>query len=118
MKILALAWIVIREHLVLRSLVPIVGVYLLVLLACSSIPIRSDEGKSRFLEGAALAGITIVCGENVCGIDPDLKLNKDKKIVESPEMDRRIDLYKRYYDGYGELLVQMNVEDTRLGVGE
>ena len=33
-------------------------------------------------------------------------------------MDRRIEIYKRYYNGYGELLVQMNVEDTRLGVAE
>ena len=28
-------------------------------------------------------------------------------------MDRRIETYKRYHEGYGEILVQMNVEDTR-----
>ncbi len=33
-------------------------------------------------------------------------------------MDRRIETYKRYWEGYGEILVQMNVEDTRLGVAE
>jgi glutamate synthase domain-containing protein 2 len=33
-------------------------------------------------------------------------------------MDRRIETYRRYHQGYGELLVQMNVEDTRLGVAE
>lgn len=33
-------------------------------------------------------------------------------------MDRRIEIYKRYHRGYGEILVQMNVEDTRLGVAE
>jgi hypothetical protein len=33
-------------------------------------------------------------------------------------MDRRIETYKRYQEGYGEILVQMNVEDTRFGVGE
>jgi glutamate synthase domain-containing protein 2 len=33
-------------------------------------------------------------------------------------MDRRIEIYKRYHQGYGEILVQMNVEDTRLGVAE
>lgn len=72
----------------------------------------------HFAVGAALSGITLVCGENVCGIDPGLELNNDKKIVKSPEMDRRIEIYKRFYNGYGELLVQMNVEDTRLGVAE
>lgn len=72
----------------------------------------------HFAVGAALSGITLVCGENVCGIDPGLELDSKGKIVSSPEMDRRIDWYRRYKWGYGELLVQMNVEDTRLGVAE
>jgi glutamate synthase domain-containing protein 2 len=33
-------------------------------------------------------------------------------------MDRRIEIYRRYHQGYGEILVQLNVEDTRLGVAE
>ncbi len=72
----------------------------------------------HFAVGAALSGITLVCGENVCGIDPELELDANKKIVNSPEMDRRISVYKRYHQGFGEMLVQMNVEDTRLGVAE
>ncbi len=68
--------------------------------------------------GAAISGITIVCGENVCGIDPALELDKNSKITKSPDMDRRIEIYKRFQEGYGEILVQMNVEDTRLGVAE
>ncbi len=72
----------------------------------------------HFAIGAAISGITLVCGENVCGIDPRLELNSKGKIVSAPDMDRRIDIYRRYHDGYGEILVQMNVEDTRLGVAE
>ncbi|MFH1404309.1 MAG: FMN-binding glutamate synthase family protein [Candidatus Altiarchaeota archaeon] len=72
----------------------------------------------HFAKGAAIAGITLVCGENVCGIDPELKLDKNKKITSSPEMDRRINVYREFHDNYGEILVQMNVEDTRLGVAE
>jgi glutamate synthase domain-containing protein 2 len=72
----------------------------------------------HFAVGAALSGITLVCGENVCGIDPQLELNKDGKIISAPDMDRRIETYRRYHRGYGEILVQMNVEDTRLGVAE
>jgi glutamate synthase domain-containing protein 2 len=33
-------------------------------------------------------------------------------------MDRRIEAYKKYHAGYGEILIQMNVEDTNLGVAE
>ena len=72
----------------------------------------------HFAIGAAISGITIVCGENVCGIDPGLELDSKGKVKKSPEMDRRIETYKRYYEGYGEILVQMNVEDTRFGVAE
>ena len=72
----------------------------------------------HFAVGAAISGITIVCGENVCGVDPALKLDATGKVSESPEMDRRISTYRKFYDGYGEILVQMNVEDTRLGVAE
>jgi len=72
----------------------------------------------HFAVGAALSGVTLVCGENVCGIDPKLELDSKGKIASSPDMDRRIEIYKRYHQGYGEILVQMNVEDTRLGVAE
>jgi len=72
----------------------------------------------HFAIGAAISGITIVCGENVCGIDPQLERNASGKVTLVPDMDRRIEIYKRYNRGYGEILVQMNVEDTRLGVDE
>ena len=72
----------------------------------------------HFAVGAAISGVTLVCGENVCGIDPQLELNSSGKITAAPDMDRRIETYKRYHRGLGEILVQMNVEDTRLGVAE
>lgn len=72
----------------------------------------------HFAVGAAISGITLVCGENVCGIDPGLELDSKGRVSKSPEMDRRIQAYKRFHNGYGEILVQMNVEDTRLGVAE
>jgi len=72
----------------------------------------------HFAIGAAISGITIVCGENVCGVDPDLQLDSKGNIKKSPEMDRRIEIFRKFWDGYGEMLVQMNVEDTRLGTAE
>ena len=70
-----------------------------------------------FSIGAALVGFPIVVGENVVGIDKAAVLG-DGRIKVAPELDRRIDTYLRYYDGYGAIIVQMNVEDTRNGVAE
>ncbi len=72
----------------------------------------------HFAIGAALSGTTLVCGENVCGMDPKLERDAKGKVTSAPDMDRRIETYRRYHQGYGEILVQMNVEDTRLGVAE
>jgi glutamate synthase domain-containing protein 2 len=72
----------------------------------------------HFAIGAAITGISLVCGENVCGIDPKLKFKKNGMVSEAPDMRRRVDEYRRYHEGYGDILVQMNVEDTRLGVAE
>ncbi len=72
----------------------------------------------HFAIGAAISGISLVCGENVCGIDPELEFGPDGKVAKSPEMDRRVNLYRRYREDYGDILVQLNVEDTRNGVAE
>ncbi len=70
-----------------------------------------------FAIGAALVGFPIVIGENVVGIDKKSVL-ENGKIKVAPELDRRIQNYLKYYDGYGAIIVQMNVEDTRNGVAE
>ncbi len=70
-----------------------------------------------FAVGAALVGFPIVVGENVVGIDKQAEI-KNGRIVKAPELDRRIQTYMRYYDGYGAIMVQLNVEDTRNKVAE
>jgi hypothetical protein len=50
------------------------------------------------------------------GNQPDA--NARERIKSAPELERRIDGYLRYYDGYGAIIVQLNVEDTRNGVAE
>ncbi len=72
----------------------------------------------HFAAGAAISGVSIVCGENVCGIDPKVELDKNNKVKESPDMRRRVEQYHRWHEGYGDIYVQLNVEDTRFGVAE
>lgn len=68
--------------------------------------------------GAAISGISVVVGENVCGIDPQLELDKRGKVKRSTEMERRVKIYKEWQEECGDIIVQLNVEDTRLGVAE
>ena len=76
-----------------------------------------------FAIGGALSGIPIVIGENVVGVDRKSKIGPGKarkgKVTSAPELERRINGYLRYADdGYGAIIVQLNVEDTRNGVAE
>jgi hypothetical protein len=75
-----------------------------------------------FAIGGALIGIPVVIGENVVGVDRKSEISnieeKKGKIISAPELDRRIGTYLRYFDGYGAIIVQLNVEDTRNGVAE
>ncbi|OGD19419.1 MAG: glutamate synthase, partial [Candidatus Aminicenantes bacterium RBG_13_59_9] len=68
--------------------------------------------------GAAISGTILTVGENVCGMDDDSEI-KNGRIVRSKDMEMRVGLFKDWQtDGYGTVVVQANVEDTRLGVQE
>jgi glutamate synthase domain-containing protein 2 len=68
--------------------------------------------------GSALSGTALTIGENVCGMDVESKIEKGR-VVHSPDLERRVKLFKDWQrDGYGEIIVQANVEDSRLCVLE
>ncbi len=64
--------------------------------------------------GSALAGTGLTIGENVVGMDPEAVI-KNGRVVDTADLKRRVKLYKDYQkDGYGAIIVQANIEDTRL----
>jgi len=68
--------------------------------------------------GSALCGTGLTIGENVAGMDPEATY-KGGVVVDTVDLKRRVKLYKDHQrDGYGAIIVQANVEDTRLGVQE
>jgi glutamate synthase domain-containing protein 2 len=67
--------------------------------------------------GAAISGIIVVIGENVVGMDPNGAFNNGN-IGHSPELERRVKCFKEWYDGKGAIILQQNVEDTRLQSAE
>jgi glutamate synthase domain-containing protein 2 len=67
--------------------------------------------------GTAMSGAILTIGENVCGMDPESVI-RNGRVVSSPNLQKRVQNYRDWQDGYGEVVVQSNVEDTKLGVLE
>lgn len=69
--------------------------------------------------GAAITGTCLTVGENVCGMDPDSRYAADGTVLSSKELEWRVQCFREWQeDGYGDIIVQTNVEDTRSQVHE
>ncbi|MCX7914159.1 MAG: FMN-binding glutamate synthase family protein [Thermodesulfovibrionales bacterium] len=84
--------------------------------ALGSTDIAKDNWEGLAV-GAAISGIIVVIGENVVGMDPKAEF-KNGAVVKSPELERRVNCFKDWYNGAGAVILQQNVEDTRLKSAE
>jgi glutamate synthase domain-containing protein 2 len=95
----------------LRSKLPFIGAA----LGSTNIAKNNWEGLAI---GAAITGTCLTVGENVCGMDPDSQLSNGH-LLSSRELEWRVRTFREWQeDGCGEIVIQANVEDTRLGVHE
>ncbi|MEK7805953.1 MAG: FMN-binding glutamate synthase family protein [Planctomycetota bacterium] len=68
--------------------------------------------------GSAISGTGLTIGENVGGMDVNTKL-ENGKITHCPDLEYRVKTFQSWQkDGYGLIVMQENVEDSRLGVLE
>jgi glutamate synthase domain-containing protein 2 len=68
--------------------------------------------------GSAIAGTGLTIGENVVGMDPEAVI-RNGAILKTVDLERRVRLFtENQRDGYGAIVLQGNIEDTRLGVQE
>ncbi|HLK32148.1 MAG TPA: glutamate synthase-related protein [Terriglobales bacterium] len=68
--------------------------------------------------GAAITGTVISIGENVVGMDMESRFDNGK-VISSADLEWRVKCFREWQqDGYGDVAVQGNVEDTMLGVQE
>ncbi|BCS87775.1 glutamate synthase-related protein [Pseudodesulfovibrio sediminis] len=68
-----------------------------------------------YFSGAAMAGVTCVIGEHARNSDPNLKM-ENGIATESPLLEQALDCFRRYDRGYGQIVVQCNIEDIQLGI--
>jgi len=88
----------------------------IVIPAMGSTNIAADNWD-HLAAGAAICGVGIAIGENVCAMDPNVEI-KNGRVVHSPNLARRVKDFQNWYNGKGFIAVQANVEDTNLGVQE
>jgi glutamate synthase domain-containing protein 2 len=68
--------------------------------------------------GAAISGVPLTIGENVVGMDMGAEI-KDARVVHSPGLESRVKPYQDWQlNGKGQVVLQANIEDTRIGVQE
>jgi glutamate synthase domain-containing protein 2 len=87
------------------------------LAALGSTNIAKNNWESLAV-GAAITGTCLTVGENVCGMDPSSRFS-DGRVLSSNELEWRVRTFREWQeDGWGEIIIQANVEDTKLGVHE
>ncbi len=85
--------------------------------ALGSTNIARDNWEGMAI-GGAISGIMVVIGENIVGMDQGVEF-KNGRVIKSPELERRVETFKRWHDGdYGAIVLQQNVEDGRLAAPE
>ena len=95
----------------IRSKLP----FVLAAMGSTNIAKTNWEGLAA---GCAITGTCLTVGENVCGMDPQSQFSNGR-VLTSPELEWRVQSFREWQqDGYGEVIIQANVEDTRLGVQE
>ena len=71
-----------------------------------------------YFGAAAMAGIPCVIGEDARSNDPEAAYDEKGKIVSFPKLREILDSFRRYDRGYGEIILQCNVEDDMVGLPE
>ncbi len=70
-----------------------------------------------YFSGAAMAGVTCVIGEEARDKDPRLVI-EEGRVVHFPALEGMLEAFRRYDRGYGQIVLQCNVEDDLLGIPE
>lgn len=70
-----------------------------------------------YFGGAAMAGVLTVIGEGAVTKDPTLCV-ENGKIKHAPKLKEMLDAFRKYDRGYGQIILQTNVDDDLIGVPE
>lgn len=79
------------------------------------LPAMAKLNWKDYYIGAALAGVSVVIGEDAIPNDKNLVL-ENGKVVSSPLVEEMVNDFRKYCRGYGEIIMQANYDDENSGV--
>ena len=68
-----------------------------------------------YFSGAAMAGVTCVIGEHAVNNEPNLKM-ENGMVTDFPLLEKALDCFRKYDRGYGQIVLQCNMDDDLMGV--
>lgn len=84
-------------------------------MGSTNVAARNWEGLAI---GSAISGVPLTIGENVVGMDMSSEI-VNGRVVRSPGLESRVKPYQDWQlNGKGQIILQANIEDTRIGVQE
>ena len=81
------------------------------------LPAMAKLDWEDYFAGAAMAGVLVVIGESAIGKDSQREMD-GHKIKNSPMLRKMVESFRKYYHGYGDIILQANRDDDRNGVLE
>ena len=81
------------------------------------LPAMAKLAWKEYYAGAALSGLPVVIGEDVIAKDPGLVVD-GHRVVDSPLIAEMVSAFGRYSRGFGDIVLQANVDDEYHGVLE
>ena len=81
------------------------------------LPVLIKMNWEDYFGGAAMAGVCCVIGEDARKKDPELRI-EDGRVTHFPALKQMLDAFRNYHRGFGQIVLQCNVEDDMLGVPE
>ena len=82
------------------------------------LPAMAKLNWRDYYSGAAMAGVLVVIGESVIRKDPELAYNAQGKVSHAPLLGEMIDCFRKYDNGFGDIVLQANADDVVLGTPE
>ena len=79
------------------------------------LPAMAKLNWKDYYIGAALAGVSVVIGEDAIPNDKNLVL-ENGKVVSSPLVEEMVNDFRKYNRGYGDIIMQANYDDENSGV--